>query len=145
VRRFQNGAEVLVTEGVVEVWSRSGSAGKRLLRAGESAFVSNQAADILVARQPNEIARRLAWREGKLVFHNQTLGEAVADFNRYSLRKIVIVDPQLNDKTLVGQYQIDEPEAFARDVGTFLDAPIVITPDRITIGKHRHIKALADG
>lgn len=144
VRRFLNGAEVLVTEGVVEVWSKSGSAAKRQLRAGESAFVSSQAAEILVAHQPREIARRLAWREGKLVFHNQTLGEAVADFNRYSRRKMIIVDPQLSDRTLVGQYQIDEPEAFARDVGTFLDAPIAIAADRIMIGKRRGIGAVAN-
>lgn len=134
VRRYANGAEVLVTEGTVEVWSRDGTAQKRLLTAGEHAFVENHAADIAVARQPREVARKLAWREGKLIFNNQTLSEAVADFNRYSPRKIVIVDPQLWNRKLVGQYQIDAPELFAKDVSTFLDVPIVITADKIMIG-----------
>lgn len=135
VRRYSNGAEILVTEGTVEVWSSEGSARKRLLSAGERAFVANLASEIAVARQPREVERKLAWREGKVVFNNQTLSEAVADFNRYSLRKIVIVDPDLRNKKLVGQYQIDAPELFAKDVGSFLDVPIVITAENIMIGR----------
>ena len=69
-----------------------------------------------------------------MIFNNQTLSEAVADFNRYSPRKIIIVDPQLWNRKLVGQYQIDEPELFAKDVSTFLNVPIVITADKIMIG-----------
>jgi len=134
VRRYKNGAEVLVTEGTVEVWSKDGTAQKRLLTAGDQTFVEDHASDISVARQPREVERKLAWREGKLIFNNQTLSEAVADFNRYSQRKIVIVDPQLWNRKLVGQYQIDEPELFAKDVCKFLDVPIMITADQIMIG-----------
>lgn len=137
VRRFANGAEVMVTEGTVEVWSNEGVARKHLLTAGDMAFVPNQAAKITVVRRPEEIERKLAWREGKVIFVNQTLNEAVADFNRYSLRKIVIMDPQLGSKTLVGQYPIDAPEVFAKDVSAFLDVPLEITADRIMIGVKR--------
>jgi transmembrane sensor len=134
VRRYSNGAEVLVTEGTVEVWSNEGTAQKRLLTAGERAYVTDLASNISVARQPKEVERKLAWRDGKLVFNNQTLSEAVADFNRYSLKKIIIVDPNLKSKKLVGQYQIDAPELFAQDVSAFLDVPIQITPESIMIG-----------
>jgi transmembrane sensor len=134
VRRFSNGAEILVTEGVVEVWNREGIAERRTLTAGESTFVSNQASQISVTSEPAEVERKLAWREGKLVFNNQTLKEAVADFNRYSSRKIIIVDRELMNRTLIGQYPIDEPELFAKDVSTFLDVPIIITADKILIG-----------
>lgn len=134
VRRYGNGAEVLVTEGTVEVWSNDGSAHKRFLNAGERTFVSDRAAEIAVARQPVEVQRKLAWREGKLIFDNQTLSEAVADFNRYSQKKIVIVDPALGSRKLVGQYQIDAPELFAQDVGAFLQIPVAITAENIVIG-----------
>jgi transmembrane sensor len=134
VRRYGNGAEVLVTEGTVEVWTSEGTAQKRLLSAGEQAFVTDRASTIPVARQPREVERKLSWREGKLVFNNQTLGEAVADFNRYSQKKIVIVDPHLKSRKLVGQYQIDAPELFAQDVSAFLDVPLAITADSIMIG-----------
>ena len=134
VRRFANGAEVLVTEGTVEVWSGDGGARKRLVHAGERTVVADRAADIAVARQPVEVQRKLAWREGKLIFDNQTLGEAVAEFNRYSQKKIVIADPALGRRKLVGQYQIDAPERFAQDVGAVLQIPVSITAEKIVIG-----------
>ncbi|MFC5459341.1 FecR family protein [Massilia niabensis] len=135
VRRFASGAEVLVTEGTVEVWSRGRTAQRRQLIAGERAFLAQAASAIAVSRQPMEVDRKLAWREGKLILKNQTLHDAVADFNRYSPREIVIVDATLRDKRLFGQYKLDAPELFARDVSTVLDVPIVITADTIFIGQ----------
>jgi transmembrane sensor len=134
VRRFANGTEVLVTEGTVEVWSRDQTAQRRQLRAGEIAFLAQEASVISVTRQPFEINRKLAWREGKLILTNQTLNDAVADFNRYSPRTIVIVDAALRGKRLFGQYKLDAPELFAKDVSTVLGVPIVITADTIFIG-----------
>jgi len=135
VRRLAAGSEVLVTEGTVEVWSRDGTAARRLVTAGEHAFLAPDAKAIPVTRQPDEVNRRLAWREGKLVLTRQTLGEAVADFNRYSTRTIVIVDPALREQRLVGQYQLDAPELFARDVSLILDVPVEITTEKILIGR----------
>lgn len=137
VRRLAAGSEVLVTEGTVEVWSRDGTAARRLVNAGEHAFLARDAKAIPVTRQPDEVNRRLAWREGKLVLTRQTLGEAVADFNRYSPRTIVIVDPALRDQRLIGQYQLDAPELFARDVSLILDVPVEITTEKILIGRAR--------
>jgi transmembrane sensor len=137
VRRLAAGSEVLVTEGTVEVWSKDGTAQKRLVTAGEHAFLARAAKAIPVTRQPEEVSRKLAWREGKLVLSSQTLSEAVADFNRYSPKTIVILDPSLQDKRLVGQYQLDAPELFAKDVSMILDVPIVITSEKILIGQER--------
>lgn len=131
VRRFKDGAEVLVTEGTVEVWT--GNA-KALLTAGQRSFVPYRTAQITVARQPQEIQRKLAWREGKLIFTRQTLGEAVADFNRYSVKKIIISDPALETKRIFGQYQIDAAEQFAKDIGAYLNVPIEVSLDSIVIG-----------
>ncbi len=135
VRRLAAGSEVLVTEGTVEVWSKAGSAQRCLVTAGEHAFLARHAKSIPVTRQPDEVNRRLAWREGKLVLARQTLDEAVADFNRYSAKTIVIVDPALRDKRLIGQYQLDAPELFAKDVSTILDVPVVVTAEKILIGQ----------
>jgi len=131
VRRFSDGAEVLVTEGTVEVWT--GKA-KALLTAGQHSFVPYKTAQISVAQQPQEVLRKLAWRDGKLIFTRQTLSEAVADFNRYSAKKIIISDPSLENKRIFGQYQIDAAEQFARDIGAYLNVPIEISPENIIIG-----------
>lgn len=137
VRRYPQGAEILVTEGVVEVWSNKGGPKRLLLSQGERAFVPELASEMHASRQPGEIARRLAWRTGKLIFINQTLAEAVADFNRYSPRKLIIADPALYGITFIGQYAVDAPEVFAKDVCTYLNVPLQITADTIQIGAAR--------
>jgi transmembrane sensor len=131
VRRFANGTEVLVTEGTVQVWTQDATARRQLLTVGERAFLAD---GITVTRQPNEVRRKLAWREGKLILKNQTLSEAVLDFNRYSSKTIVIRDAALGGRRLFGQYQLDAPELFAQDVSTVLDVPLHITSDTIYIG-----------
>lgn len=135
VRRFTNGTEVLVTEGKVEVWGKGRSAERRLLVEGDRAFLAQNASAITVSRQPVEVNRKLAWREGKVILKNQTLDDAVADFNRYSPKTIVIVDATLREKRLFGQYKLDAPELFAQDVSTVLDVPVAITADAIFIGR----------
>jgi transmembrane sensor len=131
VNRLKDGAEVLVTEGTVEVWT--GQA-KALLHAGQHSFVPYKTAQITVAQQPQEVERKLAWRDGKLIFTRQTLSEAVADFNRYSAKKIIISDPSLEGKRIFGQYQIDAAEQFARDIGAYLNVPIEVGTESIIIG-----------
>ena len=135
VRRYAHGTEVLVTEGTVEVWSKERTAQRHLLAAGERAFLAQEASAIAVTRQPSEVSRKLAWREGNLILKNQTLSDAVADFNRYSPKTIVIADATLANKRLFGQYKLDAPELFANDVSTVLAVPVRITADTIFIGR----------
>jgi transmembrane sensor len=140
VRRLPQGAEVLVTEGVVEVWNGAGKSRRVLLSKGEQAVVPEQGADFKGVRAPDEIERKLAWRKGKVIFNNQTLGEAVADFNRYSPRKILIGDPAIGRMPFIGQYPVDTPEVFAKDVSMYLGVPLSITADTITIGEDKAAK-----
>jgi transmembrane sensor len=135
VRREAGGTEILVTEGVVAVSTGAADAVPGHIKAGERAFVADRAASVDVQRNPDEVARRLAWREGKIIFMNHTLRDAVADFNRYSNRTIVIVDRGIEERTLVGQYQVDAPERFARDVAAFLHVPVAVTAKEIRIGR----------
>jgi transmembrane sensor len=134
VRRHRDGADVLVTEGVVEVWSDQGSARRKQMGAGRRAFVASHAAEITVTRDPGEVERRLAWRDGQLVFRNEVLASAVEDFNRYNVRQLVIADPALRTRTLVGNYRIDQPEQFADDLRALWKVPVAVTADSIRIG-----------
>jgi transmembrane sensor len=131
VHRLEKGVEILVTEGTVDAWN--GAARTRLV-AGQRSFIPYKTAQITVEQQPQEVQRKLAWRDGMLVFTRQTLGEAVDDFNRYSVKKIVITDPSLAGKRIFGQYPIDAPEKFAQDIGSYLNVPIEVGADSISIG-----------
>ncbi len=136
VRRHEHGAgaDVIVTEGVVDVWSDTGSAPTRQLGVGTHAVVAERASSIAVMRDPGAVERLLAWREGKLIFQHRTLADAVADFNRYNVRQLVIADPALRRKTLVGRYRIDQPEEFANDVRLLMNVPVAAGAGQIRIG-----------
>src|SRR3546814_6338531 len=88
VRREANGVDVQVTEGVVEVWRVGDEANIRRVSAGKRAFVAPDKAVVSVAAATEAIDRALAWRTGQLVFDGDTVAEAVAEFNRYNVRKI---------------------------------------------------------
>jgi transmembrane sensor len=134
VRRRESGADVLVTEGVVEAWSDGGSAPAARLAAGMQAFVADRAAHIAAPASPADIERKLAWREGKLIFQDDPLADAVAEFNRYNRRQIAIADPALRKLPLVGRYRIDQPDVFAEDVRTLFKVPVAVSGDAIRIG-----------
>jgi len=78
VRRKSMGAVVMVTEGVVEVWSETGGT-RRKVRAGEQVFVSNGAGATTPVSRPLEMERALAWRDGQIVLDGDTVAEAAAE------------------------------------------------------------------
>jgi transmembrane sensor len=68
-----------------------------------------------------------AWRDGKLIFDNTPLSEAVAQVNRYSNRKLVI-DPSIADRTVGGTYWIGDADTFAATLAASLGIKI-LPPD----------------
>lgn len=138
VQRQAGGADVVVTEGVVEVTRARDGASPRgavmRVAAGEQAFVPEGDGAVKVRRQADAAGRQLAWREGMIMLNNDTLARAVAQFNRYNRRQILIADPALRNRTLVGNYRINEAEHFANDVRALLKVPVVVTAEQIRIG-----------
>jgi transmembrane sensor len=82
-----------------------------------------------------DIERSLAWREGQIVLEGQTLDEAVAQFNRYNAKKLVILDPGLAAERLVGQFRATDPETFAGAIATTLGAKVDAQGDTIRLSR----------
>ena len=101
--------EVTVTEGEVEISQKpilrddsvavagllenSDSPVSRLTK-GHNARITHTVEAVAVVDQ-TELARKLAWQQGWLEFDNLTLGEIVAELNRYTVNTIVIEAPGL--------------------------------------------------
>jgi transmembrane sensor len=138
VRRFEAGAEVMVSEGVVEVWNTHAPETPVRIKAGDKVFVPYAPQPVPEPLRaefaPDVIDRKLAWRDGQIALDNDSLSRAAAEFNRYNSRKIVIADPALNDEKLVGWFRADQPDTFARAVNVALNAPVTIDDERIVIG-----------
>jgi transmembrane sensor len=80
-------------------------------------------APITVAALPvAELHRELAWRDGRIAFEGEALGQAAAEFARYSDVRIVIADPELGREEIAGLYQANDPVGFAKAVALSLNA-----------------------
>jgi len=136
VRRGDGGVHVLVTEGEVEVWA-DGAEGHRVrLTAGSRGFVADNAAIGEALVTPSSIDRALAWRNGKIDLVGDRLDGAVAEFNRYNRRQLVVGDPAIAGERFDGVFRTDDPEGFAKAVEVSLSVPVDLSdPTQIRIGK----------
>jgi transmembrane sensor len=138
VRLLDNGADVLVTEGVVAAWADGADGQMVQISAGGRAFIGNNAAIERSASEASGVDRALAWRNGKIALVGQPLSEAVDEFNRYNRRKLVIGDPGLRDERFDGVFRTDDPAGFALVIKATLEVPVDLSdPERIVIGAAR--------
>ncbi|HEU4626203.1 MAG TPA: FecR domain-containing protein [Steroidobacteraceae bacterium] len=105
--RNDTSTDVLVSEGRVAIDSLP----QTLVSAGQIALIRDGR---VTMRSVDDISRRMAWTEGMLVFNGETLSEAVAEFNRYNRRRLVIEDAKLADKTIGGAFKATNPDHFAK-------------------------------
>ena len=116
----QGAVRVLVREGKVDFATTPDGRRRARLEANETA-AARPGAPIRVERlQPESVRDRLAWREGMLAFQGDTLATAAQRFRRYSEVRIVIDDPALARRRVVGLYSANDPAGFARSVALSL-------------------------
>jgi transmembrane sensor len=140
VRRDGNDdIQVVVTEGKVRIESAreapgpgEGGTGNTFLTPGAIARASD--VGVLVQRKTlPEAEEQLSWRSGILQFRNQTLADAIAEFNRYNSRKLVIDDPSIAALTIEGNFRSNNVAAFARLLETGYPIRVVEEGDRIIL------------
>lgn len=103
---------VVVYEGVVEV--RREDQPPLRLAAG---FATQPGDSREMRARPVSVAeldRTLAWRNGRLDLTGLTLGEAAAEFARYSPYRIHIPSPMVAQMRVTGVYSTTDPRGFAR-------------------------------
>jgi transmembrane sensor len=115
VRRDGGELRVVVTEGTVRLQPADGAARapSSLLPAGSVAQIAGGNA-LLRSMAVAEAERLLEWRDGLLVFHDTSLRDAVAEFNRYNARKIVVADDRVGALRIGGHFRWDNLDAFVR-------------------------------
>ena len=133
VRSVDQRVDVTVTEGIVDLVDESPSGGRLLRRVA-----ANQHASVMQTRQVevqsiphDEVERRLAWRDGMVDFAGETLAMAVAQLNRHNRRQIIVDDPDLASRPVVGLFRANDPDNFAATVAIALGAQSVTADDSI--------------
>lgn len=131
VRKTELGADVMVTQGVVEA-RPAAQAPPRRLPAGTSAAIASQT--IKVSNIPaDKLNRELSWREGRIALDGGPLRDAVARFNAYNAQKLVLANPKLGDASVVGWFRLDDPQSFARAAAIALSAEVTVETDQIIL------------
>ena len=112
-RRHGDQISVTVAEGRVSVADADDNSTPLILSVGEA--VETEGATLLRRREtPESIDAELAWRGGELVFDQVSLGEAVAEFNRYNDTQIEIADPATRAIRIGGTFESNNVDAFVR-------------------------------
>jgi len=101
----RNGArtEVALLEGRARIESAHAPGRAKVLAPGDVAVATATAVSV-TQQSAQDLADRLSWQRGMLVFRHATLADAAAAFNRYNNVKIVIADSGIASLTINGTF-----------------------------------------
>jgi len=117
VRATANMVKISLLEGSAAVTPVTGIKARRsaLLMPGDVAVANERA--LTVEKEPvASVTRSLGWRHGLLTFKDTQLADAVAEFNRYNLRKLRITDAAAGHLKINGTFQAENADVFAASV-----------------------------
>ncbi len=66
------------------------------------------------ALAPIDVPKETSWLDGQLTYDAERLSKVVADMNRYSDKKIILLDDELAEQPLSGVYKAGDVEEFVR-------------------------------
>jgi transmembrane sensor len=115
VRNMGPQVEVTLVEGRARFEADDGARHHRRveLSPGDVAVATAQSMSV-VKKPTEEIADLLVWRRGYLKFHNTTLADAIADFNRYNEDKLIVGSPDVGRLRINGTFPVHDVPVFAR-------------------------------
>jgi transmembrane sensor len=108
--------EVGVTKGSVEVAHASGAhvfgpaKSEDIIVAGHNIVLGEKVEPVKVVSGA-DMKRKLAWRQGELIYTGQPLKEVLADVSRYSNIRIELADPALENMPVGGAFRTDQIDA----------------------------------
>ena len=108
--------EVGVTKGSVEVRPADGGQVSGLAKslgiiaAGQNIVLGEKLERAKIVASP-DLGRKLAWRQGQLIYTGQPLAEVLADVSRYSDIQIELADPALQNLPVGGAFRTDQIDA----------------------------------
>jgi transmembrane sensor len=116
---------VTLFEGRVAV-SPVGGGSAVQLTPGEQFRQSGASARVLPAPAEEDA---LAWREGLVIFQDESLGAAASELNRYASNPLLVRDPQIARLRISGAFKSGDPARFARTVSTIHPVRVRRNPD----------------
>jgi len=123
IRRREDGGDVAVTEGTVEV--RIGQRPAMRVQAGQQLEIGNEGRFRLAAI---DVDTATAWQRGKLIVNRWPLQAVVAELDRYRAGRIVIMSEQLKSFEITGVFDVDDPDRVLRSIAETTHARLLQMP-----------------
>jgi transmembrane sensor len=136
VRESEGELEIALVEGRARFddKGRDGKVRSLLLAPGD--VVSATADSVSIARKTAaSLGNELSWRHGVLVFKHTLLADAVAEFNRYNTRKLVITDPAVARLEIRGTFRTEDMAVFADMARDALGLRVSTRGDNIVVAR----------
>ncbi|WP_423604011.1 FecR family protein [Sphingomonas sp. MS122] len=131
-RYARSGVAVSVLEGGASLRT-PGPRGAISLPSLRKATIADGTPPALSALSPVEAGAVTAWQQGQLHFNGENLEEAVAEYNRYLPRPIVIADPAIRQVRLGGRFSATDPTEFCQALREIYGIATRVEPDRIRL------------
>jgi transmembrane sensor len=133
VRRQGNDIRVIVSEGKVRV-EVPGKDAALMEPVSAGSVVRTASNEVLIQKKPiAEIEQSLSWRSGLLTFRDTPLADAIAEFNRYNTRKIVIEDPEIAALQVGGIFRATNLDPFVHLLQDGFPVRATMEEDRIVL------------
>lgn len=128
VRRDDNRVRVAVASGSVEVrqgpwWNRAVSQ----LQTGQTVTTLAQGGLSPIAQM--DVDAFMAWRQGRIVFRDTPLSQAIVEVNRYAPRPIQLNDAMLAQVHIAGVFSTDNTQAFLDVLPNIAPVRVLQQPD----------------
>jgi len=140
--RDSRDVEVIVTDGRVEITPRAEAPGRAAAVAPEqtparpSELEAGQrfeadAADRVARIAPTTVSNALAWRDGAIVFDGEPLVQAIAELNRYTDTRLVVVDPGIQRLRVGGRFRTGDVDGFLEALTNAFPVAVRRTSDHL--------------
>ncbi|HET7084717.1 MAG TPA: FecR domain-containing protein [Rhizomicrobium sp.] len=129
--------QVLVREGVVEVFKPAINAAPVRIAANNMALAPEGESAVIAARPipAVQVNRQMAWQKGQIAFEGESLAEAAAEFARYSDTRIIIEDQALAREEIAGLFKATDPVGFAQTIAISLNAKARIGEGEVRLAR----------
>lgn len=103
-----------------------------VVTAGDFAIARDNAL-LVIKKSHQKVEDALSWRDGMLTFDRTTLAQAASEFNRYNIRQIRLVGPEVQNLQLGGTFKADHVDAFIRLLNQAFGLKVKEQADEIVI------------
>lgn len=87
------------------------------------------AANVVPVVRLADVGRITSWRDGRVIFDDDSLSSVVAEMNRYSHRRIILDDRRLTDLEVSGAFDTGKTDVFVEALTTYFPIRVIERDD----------------